>query len=85
MLFNSWTFVVFLLIVFVGCHFGPGWLSRTAVGQTGWLALASRLRYLYRRVLPRGPQYGVREGSPLAGWWPKSMRRVRVVPRPRAA
>lgn len=45
MLFNSWTFVVFLLIVFAGYYFGPSWLSRTAAGQTGWLTLASFIFY----------------------------------------
>jgi alginate O-acetyltransferase complex protein AlgI len=45
MLFNSWTFVVFLLVVFAGYYFGPRWLSRTAAGQTGWLALASFVFY----------------------------------------
>ena len=45
MLFNSWTFLVFLLLVFVGYYFGPPWLSRTAAGQTGWLTLASFVFY----------------------------------------
>jgi len=45
MLFNSWTFVVFLLAVFVGYYFGPSWLSRTAAGQVGWLTLASFVFY----------------------------------------
>ena len=45
MLFNSWTFVVFLLVVFAGYYFGPGWLSRTAAGQAGWLTLASFVFY----------------------------------------
>src|SRR5437899_6278425 len=45
MLFNSWTFVVFLLLVFAGYYFGPSWLSRTATGQIGWLTLASFIFY----------------------------------------
>jgi alginate O-acetyltransferase complex protein AlgI len=45
MLFNSWTFIVFLLLVFVGYYFGPSWLSRTAAGQIGWLTLASFIFY----------------------------------------
>jgi alginate O-acetyltransferase complex protein AlgI len=45
MLFNSWIFVVFLLLVFVGYYFGPSWLSRTAAGQAGWLTLASFVFY----------------------------------------
>lgn len=45
MLFNSWTFVVFLLVVFSGYYFGPSWVSRTAAGQTGWLTLASFVFY----------------------------------------
>ncbi len=45
MLFNSWTFVVFLLVVFTGYYFGPAWLSRTVAGQTGWLTLASFVFY----------------------------------------
>jgi len=45
MLFNSWTFAVFLLLVFVGYYFGPAWLSRTAGGQAGWLTLASFVFY----------------------------------------
>jgi alginate O-acetyltransferase complex protein AlgI len=45
MLFTSWTFVVFLLLVFVGYYLGPAWLSRTTVGQTGWLTLASFVFY----------------------------------------
>lgn len=45
MLFNSWTFLIFLLLVFVGYYFGPPWLSRTAAGQTGWLTLASFVFY----------------------------------------
>jgi alginate O-acetyltransferase complex protein AlgI len=44
-LFNSWTFVVFLLVVFAGYYFGPWWLSRTAAGQIGWLTLASFIFY----------------------------------------
>ncbi len=45
MLFNSWTFVFFLLLVFAGYYFGPSWLSRTAAGQAGWLTLASFIFY----------------------------------------
>ncbi len=45
MLFNSWTFVVFLLLVFAGYYAGPRWLSGTAVGQTAWLTLASFVFY----------------------------------------
>ncbi len=45
MLFNSWTFVVFLLLVFAGYYFGPRWISGTAAGQTGWLTLASFVFY----------------------------------------
>jgi alginate O-acetyltransferase complex protein AlgI len=45
MLFNSWTFVVFLLLVFIGYYFGPSWLSRTAAGQIGWLTIASFVFY----------------------------------------
>jgi alginate O-acetyltransferase complex protein AlgI len=44
-LFNSWTFIVFLLVVFVGYYFGPSWLSRTATGQTAWLTIASFVFY----------------------------------------
>jgi alginate O-acetyltransferase complex protein AlgI len=44
-LFNSWTFIVFLLVVFVGYYFGPRSLSRTASGQTAWLTLASFIFY----------------------------------------
>jgi len=45
MLFNSWTFVVFLLLVFAGYYFGPRWLSGTTTGQIGWLTLASFVFY----------------------------------------
>ncbi len=45
MLFNSWTFLVFLLLVFAGYYFGPSCISRTAAGQIGWLALASFIFY----------------------------------------
>jgi alginate O-acetyltransferase complex protein AlgI len=45
MLFNSWTFLIFLLLVFAGYYFGPWWLSRTAAGQAGWLTLASFIFY----------------------------------------
>lgn len=45
MLFTSWTFVLFLLLVFTGYYFGPAWLSQTVVGQTGWLTLASFVFY----------------------------------------
>jgi alginate O-acetyltransferase complex protein AlgI len=45
MLFTSWTFCVFLLLVFTGYYYGPAWLSRTTVGQTGWLTLASFVFY----------------------------------------
>jgi alginate O-acetyltransferase complex protein AlgI len=45
MLFNSWTFVAFLLVVLTGYYFGPSWLSRTAAGQTGWLTVASFVFY----------------------------------------
>jgi alginate O-acetyltransferase complex protein AlgI len=45
MLFNSWTFIVFLLAVFTGYYFGPKWLSGTATGQIGWLTLASFVFY----------------------------------------
>jgi alginate O-acetyltransferase complex protein AlgI len=45
MLFNSWTFALFLLIVFIGYYFGPQWLSGRAVGQIGWLTLASFIFY----------------------------------------
>jgi alginate O-acetyltransferase complex protein AlgI len=45
MLFNSWTFVVFLLVVFAGYYFGPKWISGTVTGQIGWLTLASFVFY----------------------------------------
>jgi len=45
MLFNSWTFVVFLLLVLGGYYFGPRWLSGTTAGQIGWLTLASFVFY----------------------------------------
>src|SRR6266550_8639355 len=45
MLFNSWTFAGFLLVVFSAYYFGPAWLSRTVTGQIGWLTLASFLFY----------------------------------------
>ena len=45
MLFNSWTFLIFLLVVFLGYYFGPGRVSRSAAGQIGWLTLASFVFY----------------------------------------
>ena len=45
MLFNSWTFAAFLVVVFLGYYFGPSALSRTAAGQIGWLTLASFIFY----------------------------------------
>jgi alginate O-acetyltransferase complex protein AlgI len=44
-LFNSWTFCVFLSVVFCGYYLGPGWLSGTVSGQIGWLTLASFVFY----------------------------------------
>jgi alginate O-acetyltransferase complex protein AlgI len=44
-LFNSWTFVAFLIVVFAGYYFGPRWLCGTAAGQTGWLTIASFVFY----------------------------------------
>ena len=45
MLFNSWSFLVFLVVVFAGYYFGPRRVSATATGQVLWLTVASFLFY----------------------------------------
>ncbi|CAK0775126.1 putative alginate O-acetylase [Gammaproteobacteria bacterium] len=45
MLFNSWNFLIFLVIVFSGYYFGPYRIRSTTVGQVTWLTVASFLFY----------------------------------------
>jgi len=45
MLFNSWSFLVFLVVVFAGYYFGPRTIRGTAVGQVLWLTAASFIFY----------------------------------------
>ena len=45
MLFNSWTFLVFLVAVFLPYYFGPRWLSGTTTGQISLLTVASFVFY----------------------------------------